>query len=1396
MDDAATEAEQAAPPPRRSWRRRGLRALGWTVGGLIALFSVIVWGIDTGPGHRLIADRIAAMKPSSGLRIRIGRIDGSLWSNARLRDVRLYDSRGRFFEAPEIKLAWHPFAWARNKLDIDTLSADLIILDRLPKLKPGRPGAPILPGFDIRIGKLAIGRLRLGPAVSGSARAVRIAASADIHAGRAMIKLDAFSDAGDKIQLDLDAIPDGDRFKLAAHAVGPSGGVLGGLIGTRRPLLLTVGGSGGWHVWNGTAKGTLSGIPDIDLALGVRDGHYLLKGMVAPSPFVHGKLQRLSAPRILVSGDATLAQRKLAGRLELATPALLLATHGTIDLATGSFDALKIDANLRHPPALFPNMTGQNVRLALQLDGPFATAHFRYALTSPHIAFDQTGFDRVSATGAGQLSKAPIAVPIRLTAARVTGIGTVAGGILANLGVSGVLHVDAKTLVGNDLALTSDKLKGKLVLRLDLVTGRYDVAVTGGLARYLIPGLGIVDVQTKVSVLPGPNGVGTIVTGTGQAIVRRFDNAFLRSLAGGNPRIDTHLMRDTAGIIHFSNLVLTGPSIRITGAGIRRRDGSFQFEGSGRQATYGAFRITLDGQIDHPKVRLLFDRPVESLGLDHVQLDLDPAPQGFDFHAAGGSTVGPFQAHGAIRSTPGQPTTIDIAALDVTGTHSHGSLRSDPGGFTGQLDVAGGGIGGAIGFAPAGMIQRIEPHLTFTGATLATAMPIVIRRGRLDGTILLDPAGVAIDGKFSGFGLRRGNFSLARANLTARLTGGRGVVAGTVAGAGARSFEITATANLEPGRVSVIGQGQVEHRPIKLASPAVLTMEGDDWALASTRIDYSGGAVTLAGRFAKGTTEFDAALEHMPLSVLDIFNPKLALGGAASGKLSFRHIVGTAPTGRVDATIRGLTRSGLVLSSQPVDVGLAAVLTANGAAARAVVASGGKTIGRAQARIAPLAPGDDILSRLQSAPLFAQLRYVGPADTLWRLVGVETIDLSGPISVAADIGGTPADPQIRGQLATDNGRLESATIGTVVSGIKARGRFGGSRLVLDSMSGRTPGGGTLTGTGSFEFGAGKGLGINLALQAAQAQILNLDSLGATITGALTIKSDGRGGTIGGDVVLDRSRYRLGAAASAQVPHLAVTEINRPEAEEEPEAPPVPWNLDLKARARNRLMVTGLGLDSEWRADLTIKGSVDNPAIGGRADLVRGGYEFAGRRFDLQRGIIRFTGIAPPDPILDISAQANIQDVNASIQVVGTGTHPEIHFESVPALPEDELLSRLLFGTSITNLSAPEALQLAAAVASLRTSGGSGLNLDPINAVRKAVRLDRLRILPADVTTGQKTAIAAGKYIGRRTYVELITDGAGYSATSVEFRITRWLSLLSTISTIGRQSANVKISKDY
>jgi translocation and assembly module TamB len=346
--------------------------------------------------------------------------------------------------------------------------------------------------------------------------------------------------------------------------------------------------------------------------------------------------------------------------------------------------------------------------------------------------------------------------------------------------------------------------------------------------------------------------------------------------------------------------------------------------------------------------------------------------------------------------------------------------------------------------------------------------------------------------------------------------------------------------------------------------------------------------------------------------------------------------------------------------------------------------------------------------------------------------------------------------------------------------------------VLSGISGSTPGGGSVSGSGVVDFSGGRA-GLDLKFEASRARLLDRDDIAATVTGPLAIRSSGQGGTISGKLRLDNGRFTLGrASAAASVPQLKVRSVGQDADAVIELAELQPWKLDVDL-AGGDLTVRGLGIDSRWSTDVSIGGSVDAPRLTGRADLIRGDYEFAGRNFRLERGVIRFRGESPPDPLLDIRAEAQVQGLDASILVSGTGLKPEIRFASVPQLPQDELLSRILFGTSITNLSAPEALQLASAVAALRSGSG---NLDPINALRRAVGLDRLRILPADVATGQKTAVSAGKYITRKLFVEVITDGQGYSATRAEYQVTRWLSILSSVSTIGRTSANVRVSKDY
>jgi len=1366
------------------WARRIVGVVA-ALAGLVALLLAV---LDTDAGHRFVAGRIAALRPGDGLTYRVGRIDGSLYGRARITDLRVSDLDGLLFQAPAVELDWRPWRWVGHELAIDRVAAAQATLLRRPHTRSG-PRRSILPGFDIAIGQLRIDRLRLAAPVSGRERVMRLAGSATVRRGRALVRLDMGVGASDRLAMRLDAEPDRDRFDLGLAARGLADGVLAQALGVRAAVALDVAGDGRWTRWRGRARGRIGTRPVLDLMLGADGGRYTLGGTVTPP--ARGLAARLAAPVVRVTAGATLDRRQLTGEVALRSAAVAATGAGTLDLAESRFRGVQIGGRLLRPDRLVSGVAGRGVAWTLALGGGFGRPDYRYRLAADALAIGRTGIGRLAVAGRGRWGGRPLHLPVSLSAARVTGVGDVADGILRNLSVVGRLHIAPPGITGEGLELRSDKLRGQLRFAYDLRTGRWDVGLAGGLARYLVPGIGIVDITSTLNAVPGPGGRGTRLVGRGVAQVVRLDNGFFRSLSGGPPRVEAALERAPDGVLRFTSLRVIGPQIALSGAGYRRPDGSVHFEGGGRQARWGPVRLVLDGRIGRPTLDLLFAEPNRTLGLSDVRAHLDPTPEGFAYRAVGGSRLGPVSAAGALVLRPGPQTDLVVVdALDVTGTRGRGTLELGGGGLSGRLAVVGGGWSGAIDLDLPSGVQRVRGTLSADRARIAALASV--RRGTLGFSTLLDPAGTRVEATAQGQGLRRDRLALARfaGNLT--LVGGTGELRASVAGSRGRAFDVQTVTAIRPDGYRVSAQGSLDGRPLRLLAPAGVTRAGDGWRLGPTRLSFAAGEAALSGRFGGGEAAVDARLTALPLSILDIAYPGLGLGGSASGTLTARAGSGTAPTGRIDMTVRGLSRSGLVLTSRPIDLGVAGVLGPDRLGVRAVAASAGRTIGRAQALLR-LPPGDALATRVAAAALQGQVRYAGPADTLWRLTGVELFDLSGPVRIAADIGGQVSRPAIQGAFTASGARIESATSGTVLTGVEASGRFAGSRLAIERFA-AAAGDGRVTGTGSFDFAAAHGIGLDLSLAATGARMIARDEIAATVTGPLRFRSDGAGGTISGDVVLDRASYRLGrAAAAAAVPRLRLREINVPGGGVEDEVPTRPWTLAIRARAPGAVSVSGLGLTSEWSADLRIAGEPGNPAITGLARLVRGNYEFAGRDFALDRGVIRFDGSVPANPALDIAADANTPGLNASIRVTGTALQPEVGFVSTPALPEDELLSRLLFGTSITNLSAPEALQLAAAVAALR-EGGQGLN--PINAVRRAAGLDRLRILPADPQTGQGTAIAAGKYVTRRLYGELVTDGQGYSATRVEFQVTRWLSLLSSISTLGRQSANVRVSRDY
>ena len=268
-----------------------------------------------------------------------------------------------------------------------------------------------------------------------------------------------------------------------------------------------------------------------------------------PAQFLTGKQQRFTVPVVNVRGSGRQVGRwAVDGQFALTSSALRFIARGVVDLANRRFRGVRLGADLLKPSALFPNMSGKNVRLAATLDGPFDSAAYSYRLLSDFVQFDEQGFTGLHAEGAGRLTPWQMRVPIRLSASAITGIGDVGGAMLAKPQLEGWLTVTPKLVQAQDLKLSSAKWNGKVSLLIDLVTGRFDIQLSGAMQRYLIPGLGMVDVMTDLHVVPGPGGHGSNVVGTAKAWVRRLDNSFFASLTGGLPWLTTDLQRGSDGI--------------------------------------------------------------------------------------------------------------------------------------------------------------------------------------------------------------------------------------------------------------------------------------------------------------------------------------------------------------------------------------------------------------------------------------------------------------------------------------------------------------------------------------------------------------------------------------------------------------------------------------------------------------------------------------------------------------------------------------------------------------------------------------------------------------------------------------------------------------------------------
>ncbi|SFR45829.1 translocation/assembly module TamB domain-containing protein [Litoreibacter janthinus] len=405
--------------------------------------------------------------------------------------------------------------------------------------------------------------------------------------------------------------------------------------------------------------------------------------------------------------------------------------------------------------------------------------------------------------------------------------------------------------------------------------------------------------------------------------------------------------------------------------------------------------------------------------------------------------------------------------------------------------------------------------------------------------------------------------------------------------------------------------------------------------------------------------------------------------------------------------------------------------------------------------------------------------------------------LSGLVRFDLNVNGPPALSSVGGRLSVSDARLALLAQNTALNDINGQVILSGGQAQL-SVAARVSTGGALTLSGPISLNAP--YNAQLVADLSGATLRDASLFEASLGGRLTVSGPLTGGAvIGGVIDVATAEVRIPQIG----PSYSVLEGLRHLNPSQPvrrtlsfagldgapsdvsSGPSFP--LDLTVRIPSRLFVRGRGLDAELGGSVRLTGTTNDVIPIGSFDLIRGRLDLLGRRLVLTEGAVRLRGSF--DPVLRFAATADVEGVTVGLQLEGLASAPELTITSVPALPDEEALSFLLFGRDVTQISAFQAVQLAVAIRTL--SGKSGLGIT--DRLRENLGVDDL-----DIGTDAEgnTEAKVGKYISDNIYTDVTVKSDGESQINLNLEVSPSVTVRGRLGSDGDTGIGIFYEKDY
>ncbi|MCA0918912.1 translocation/assembly module TamB domain-containing protein [Pseudooceanicola nanhaiensis] len=1348
---------------------------------------------------RLLQDKLS----SAGRDVDITGFRGALSSTATMEKMTIADDQGIWLTLEGAELDWSRAALLRGRLNVNALTADRIVLERLPQGdEPSAPSAeatpfsiPDLP-VAINVGEINAREVVLGESILGEAATLSLTGAASLADGGADVSLNIDrQDSPGHIELAAAYAPDSKDITLNLSVDEPAEGLISGLMGLpgRPSVKLTVAGSGPLDDYRA----------DINL---LTDGEPRLQGAVT----LNGDGADGLAFGADIGGDITALF--LPEYRDFFGPDVGLTVNGT-RAGDGALTLRELD------------LTSASVRLngeaAIGADGKPQSFDL-----SGDIA--DTGGERVTLPGTDvSLDRATLAATFDANAGEAFSLSTQVAGFAMpgyaaealDLGLNGTIATEGTLTVGADMTLAAQGLQADD----PDVTGALGTEITGGgridwaqgaplrLTEFRIDGASY-GALLNATVTPGEAAASDDDTATGTTVE-------------ANARLDA---RDLSAFAPLTGLALQGQAALQADFKSDVMAGTFSLGAAGTTEGIALGIEQVDPLLAPPAtLRLAANRTAEGISLETFEISNDE----ISLTASGktGNTDGRFvyaarlENSGVFTGAEGGPLALEGSATQTDGVWT--------------VEGSGGGTDLRTGIEQADLLLAGRADL---GWQLTAGEQILLEDLHVTTPQLnLTAVGELTEGA-------RALTTRLRMNNSALLTGGTAgplELTATARQAGA-NWRITANGggtNIGTGIDTVDGvlRGRTD-LDIDVVVGSVLTLNkalitnpqlrveaGGDLTSGAREIDltarlantaiFTGGTagpLELTGSVAERDGGYDISLDGNGTNI-----------GIGNGS------VDPLLTGQSDITLRARFADGLLQIDTATFDGTAIDAEISGQAGATDTALTLQASIDNVGRITPELSGGvtvagDVTQVAEGYQL--NLKTQGPGSAGATVAGVVgkpdgsvglTINGTAPLALAngfiapqsvtgnaafdLTMSGQPGLSALSGSVTINGSRVVVPSASIVVEDLGGRIGLSGGQANVDLSA--SVGGGEVTISGPVGLAAPFNAGLTIASRNVVVEQLGI--VKTSVNSDLTIKGGLlNGGTIAGRVGLRDTEIRVpagglgGVEAIPDVTHVAEPSSSRTTRkragliDEDGGSTTAggggggaALGLNVQVVADEPIFIRGRGLDAELSGKLRVGGTTADIRPVGTFNLERGRLSILAKRLDLTEGQLQLAGTL--DPLVRFVAQNETNDYTIRVVIEGPVSAPEVVFESDPDLPQDEVLAQLFFERDIASLSAFQAAQMAAAVTQLTGDGSGGI----AGQIRKSLGVDDLDV---SQNSEGETSVRAGKYINDNVYTDVEVISTGETKFSINLDVTNDLTAKGSVSSEGNTSLGLYFQRDY